>query len=212
MWDAKRHGGAAVAAEGPAPQRATHGAGRAPGRRGHARAGTARHPLATCPLANGTNPFLAAEFVALRVTPAANWRRAERLEPGWLRCERPLGGRTATKYYLSDLPPDTLLTHLVRLAHTRWAIEQHYQDFKTELGLDHFEGRSDPGWHHHMVISAVAYAFLQAERLRRGSAAPLTFPAMGAIVQEVFTGLLFAARPIYVRWINQAQRNFPLRT
>ena len=37
----------------------------------------------------------------------------------------------------------------------RWAIEQHYQDFKSELGLDHFEGRSYPGWQHHMVISAV---------------------------------------------------------
>ena len=62
-----------------------------------------------------------------------------------------------------------------------------------------------------LTISAVAYAFLQTERLRRGSAAPLTFPAMRAIVQEVFTGLLFAARPVYVKWINQAQRNFPLR-
>ena len=48
---------------------------------------------------------------------------------------------------------------LVRLAHQRWAIEQHYQDLKTELGLDHFEGRTYPGWQHHMVISAVAYAF-----------------------------------------------------
>lgn len=71
--------------------------------------------------------------------------------------------------------------------------------------------RSYPGWHHHMVISAVAYAFLQNERRRRGSADPLTFPAMRAIVQEVFTGLLFAARPVYVKWINRAQRNFPLR-
>ena len=52
------------------------------------------------------------------------------------------------------------------LAHHRWAIEQHYQDFKSELGLDHFEGRTYPGWQHHMVISAVAYAFLQTERRR----------------------------------------------
>ena len=160
---------------------------------------------------NGTNPLLEAEYVARRVTPAVAWRRAHRLDPLWLLCERPVGTTTVRKYYFSNLPARASLARLVRLAHTRWAIEQHYQDFKTELGLDHFEGRSYPGWHHHMVISAVAYAFLQTERLRRGSADPLTFPAMRAIVQEVFTGLLFAARPVYVTWINQAQRHFPLR-
>jgi SRSO17 transposase len=160
---------------------------------------------------NGLNPWLRGEFVALRVTPAVHWRRAQRLETVWLLCERPIGGTSATKFYFSNLPAHASLGQLVRLAHTRWAIEQHYQDFKTELGLDHFEGRSYPGWHHHMVISAVAYSFLQSERYRRGSAEPLTFPVMRAIVQEVFTGLLFAARPTYVKWINQAQRHFPLR-
>ena len=74
---------------------------------------------------------------------------------------RPTGRR---KIYFVSLPATASLAQLVRLAHQRWAIEQHYQDFKSELGLDHFEGRTYPGWQHHMVISAVAYAFLQSER------------------------------------------------
>jgi hypothetical protein len=56
------------------------------------------------------------------------------------------------------------------------AIEQQYQELKTELGFDHFEGRSYPGWQHHVVLTAVAYAFLQRERQRRGADESLTFP------------------------------------
>ena len=41
-----------------------------------------------------------------------------------------------------SLPASASLAQLVRLAHHRWAIEQRYQDLTTELGLDHFEGRS----------------------------------------------------------------------
>ena len=67
---------------------------------------------------------------------------------------------------LRALPVTASLSRLVRLVHHRWASEQHYQDLKTELGLGHFEGRSCPGWQHHMVISAVAYAFIQRERMQ----------------------------------------------
>jgi len=108
-------------------------------------------------------------------------------------------------------PASASLPALVRLAHHRWAIEQHYQHLKTELGLDHFEGRTYPGWQHHMVISAVADAFLQKERMRGPVDAALTFPALRAIVQEVFTGLLFASRPTYVKWLQDAQAKYHLR-
>ena len=89
------------------------------------------------------------------------------------------------------LPPQTSLRALVALAHQRWAIEQQYQELKSELGLDHFEGRTYPGWQHHVVLTAVAHAYIQRERMRRG-AAGLTFPAVRAVVQEIFTALLFA--------------------
>ena len=54
---------------------------------------------------------------------------------------------------------------LVRLAHQRWAIEQQYQELKDELGLDHFEGRSLPGWERHVVLTALAYSLLAKRTL-----------------------------------------------
>jgi SRSO17 transposase len=157
---------------------------------------------------NGANPPWAADFVALRITPATDWRRRRLAPEIWLLCERGLGPTGRRKHYLVSLPASASLKQLVRLAHQRWAIEQHYQDFKTELGLDHFEGRSYPGWHHHIVISAVTFAFLQTERMRRHDGPSLTFPQARAFVQEIFTGLLFVSRPRYMQWMKQAEQRF----
>jgi hypothetical protein len=60
-----------------------------------------------------------------------------------------------------------------------------------------------------VVVSAVAYAFLQSERMHRDTA--LTFEAVHTIVQEIFVGLLFASRPRYARWLAEARRLLPLR-
>jgi SRSO17 transposase len=98
------------------------------------------------------------------------------------------------------------MKQLVRLAHQRWAIEQQYQELKTELGFDHFEGRSYPGWQHHVVLTAVAYAFLQRERQRRGADESLTFPGIRAIVQEIFTALLLAQQPDYFKRIEELRQ------
>ncbi|HSL69555.1 MAG TPA: IS701 family transposase [Longimicrobiales bacterium] len=158
---------------------------------------------------NGGQPARRARFVALRVTPATGWR-VGRLEPEvWLLCEQEAGG-ARIKHYLVHLPPGTSLRRLVALAHQRWAIEQQYQELKSELGLDHFEGRTYPGWQHHVVLTAVAHAYIQRERMRRG-AAGLTFPAVRAIVQEIFTALLFAAKPRYMHWMEQAKHRLQLR-
>jgi SRSO17 transposase len=157
---------------------------------------------------NGRNPPWAADFAALRVTPTTDWRHRRLAPEVWLLCERGLGPTGRRKHYLVSLPPSASLPQGVRLAHQRCAIEQHYQDLKTELGLDHFEGRSYPGWQHHMVISAVAYAFLQKERMRRRDGPPLTFPQARAFVQEIFTGLLFISRPRYIQWMKHAEQRF----
>jgi SRSO17 transposase len=157
---------------------------------------------------NGTNPPWEADFAALRVTPGTDWRHRRLAPEIWLLCERGLGPTGRRKHYLVSLPPSASLRQLVRLAHHRWAIEQHYQDLKTELGLDHFEGRTYPGWQHHMVISAVAYAFVQRERMRPRDGPRLTFPQARAFVQEIFTGLLFISRPRYMQWMRQAEQRF----
>ena len=160
---------------------------------------------------NGHNRPGVAQCVAVRVTPVGLWRHRQRLRPVWLVCQRPIGATTATphdKYFVSNLPATSTLGALVRAAHQRWAIEQQYQELKTELGFDHFEGRSYPGWQHHAVITAIAYAFLQMERMRPRAGPRLTLPQVRAIVQEIFTGLLFISRPRYMHWMRQAETRF----
>ena len=73
-------------------------------------------------------------------------------------------------------------------------------------GLDHFEGRSDPEWQHHVVLTAVACAYIQRERMRTQRGARLTFPAARAIGQEFFTALLFAAKPRCIYWMDQTKQ------
>jgi SRSO17 transposase len=146
---------------------------------------------------NGTHAPWRARFCAHRVTPAHDWR-ARRMAPEvWLLCERDLGPTPRTKYYLVDLPPPTSLKGLVRLAHQRWAIEQQYQELKDELGLDHFEGRSLPGWQRHVVLTALAYAWLQAERRRRGAQLP-TLPIARAMITEILTAHFLVTHPHYL--------------
>jgi SRSO17 transposase len=147
---------------------------------------------------NGTHRPWAARFVAMRVTPATEWRNRRLAPEVWLLCEQDLGTTPRTKYYFINLPATASLSQLVRLAHQRWAIEQQYQELKTELGLDHFEGRSFPGWQHHVVLSALAYTFLQKERRRPDVAPTLTLPGARAFITEIFTALLLAQKPHYL--------------
>jgi len=159
---------------------------------------------------NGTNRPWAARFAAVRVTPANEWRNRRLAPEIWLLCEQDLGLTPRIKYFFVHLPATASLKQLVRLAHQRWAIEQQYQELKTELGLDHFEGRSYPGWHRHVALTAVAYAFLQRERMRPDADPALTLPAVRAIVTETFTALLFAQKPSYLKRIQELQ-NIQLR-
>jgi hypothetical protein len=94
-------------------------------------------------------------------------RHSEGAAPGpevWLLSEWPRGEAAPTKCYLSSLPPKTPLRTLVRLAKLRWRIERDYQEMKGELGLDHFEGRTWQGFHHHAALCAAAHAFLALRR------------------------------------------------
>jgi SRSO17 transposase len=149
---------------------------------------------------NGTQPAWRARFCAVRVTPAHDWRERRLAPEVWLLCERELAGGDRARYYLINLPATASLRDLVRLAHQRWAIEQQYQELKDELGLDHFEGRSLPGWQRHVVLTALAYSFLQHERRRRGQT-HLTLPRVRAVIQEVLTAHFFMTQPHYLKWM-----------
>jgi SRSO17 transposase len=120
----------------------------------------------------GTRGKMTSRFVVLRVRPAneglryAAHKADEDLPVRWLLCEWPEHKDEPIKYWLSNLPADTELDHLVRLGKLRWRIEQDYRELKDALGLDHYEGRTYPGWNHHVTLVSVAHAFLTIERRR----------------------------------------------
>jgi SRSO17 transposase len=115
----------------------------------------------------GTKGPLAAAFAAVRVRVADGplMARAQHLpgELAWLVCERRAGGER--KYYLTNHPAATSLLTLARAIKARWVCEQAHQQMKEELGLDHYEGRSWRGLHHHALLSLIAFTFLQQRRL-----------------------------------------------
>jgi SRSO17 transposase len=79
--------------------------------------------------------------------------------------EWPADQDAPTGYWVSNLPAATPLEDLVRWAKMRWRIEHDYRELKHGLGLDHFEGRTWRGWHHHVTLVTAAQAFLTLRRL-----------------------------------------------
>jgi SRSO17 transposase len=110
---------------------------------------------------------LQARFATLRVRVADGpvAARAQHLpgEEAWLVGEHRTTGER--KYYLTNHPADAPLEVLAALIKARWICEQMHQQLKEELGLDHFEGRSWRGLHHHVLLCQLAFAFLQHLRL-----------------------------------------------
>ena len=129
--------------------------------------------LRRCSWRNGTKGALAARFAAVRVRAADGpaTARGQHLpgEAVWLVCElRTMGER---KYYFTNHPASATRLTLVRAIKARWACEQAHQQLKDELGLDHFEGRSWLGLHHHALLSLMAFAWLQHHRLLQAAQA-----------------------------------------
>jgi SRSO17 transposase len=115
----------------------------------------------------GSKGKLSARFAWLRVWPGPGWQEGAcaGAEPLWLLIEEQADGKL--KFAFSNLPPGTRCLQAVRLWKSRWPVEQGYQQLKEELGLDHFEGRSWRGFHHHATLVLLAYGFLLLERQRR---------------------------------------------
>ena len=154
--------------------------------------------------AKGTKGPLAARFVARRVR--LRHGRGDR----WVLFERSLADDTR-KYYVLNLPPTVSLKRLVRLARHRWPIEQQYRELKDELGLDHFEGRTYPGWTHHMVLTAAAFTFLQFERRRSSETPRPTLPAVRAWMREIVAIQYFVSDEQLFNLALSFKRNPPLR-
>ena len=82
----------------------------------------------------------------------------------WLIIEWPEDHEHPSDFWISNLPADSEPEQLARLARLRWMIELHYKQLKGELGLDHYEGRSYAGFHHHCALVTAAHGFLTLER------------------------------------------------
>ena len=115
----------------------------------------------------GTKGPMTSRFVALRVQTSHRYQHQPLKEQSqWLLVEWQAHEPAPDRFWLSNVSPDTDLPELVRLVKIRWWIEQGYQQLKDELGLDHYEGRSWQGWHHHITLTMLAFAFLVLEMLR----------------------------------------------
>jgi SRSO17 transposase len=126
----------------------------------------------------GSRGPLTSHFIALRVRPVGRRPTARLATDGslpavWLLVEWPTDEPEPTDYWLATLPEDIPLAELVRLAKIRWRIEHDYRECKTALGLDHFEGRTWPGWHRHVTLVTAAQLFLTLLRTDPKAAAPV---------------------------------------
>lgn len=117
---------------------------------------------------DGTKKRMTARFAFARVVPSYidTDIESKHRETLWLVMEWRDDEDEPAKFHLLSLPPDTTKKKMVRLVKERYRTEQVYRELKTELGLDHYEGRRFPGWHHHVSVVLACYAFVVSERAR----------------------------------------------
>jgi SRSO17 transposase len=115
----------------------------------------------------GTKGPMRSRFAQVKVWAAHGWKRQEHPQRvmEWLLVEWPEGAATPSDYWLAQLGDQAVgLRRLVKIARARWRVEMDYRELKEELGLDHYEGRHWLGWHHHVTLVTMAFAFLRTEQ------------------------------------------------
>jgi SRSO17 transposase len=122
-------------------------------------------------VSEGTKGPIVYEFARQRVTLCKEGLPERTV---WLVIKRTVGAMPISSYYISNAPASTPLRTFVWLSGLRWAIEQCFEEGKTELGMDHYEVRKYGGWHHHRLTTMLAHFFLWHLKLRLGkkSASP----------------------------------------
>jgi SRSO17 transposase len=98
----------------------------------------------------------------------------------WLLIKRTLGAEPSYAYAISNAPASTPLSTLVWLSGLRWAVEQCFEEGKTELGMAHYEVRKYPGWHHHMLTTMLAHFFLWHLKIHVGKKSSCAHSITGA--------------------------------
>ncbi len=116
-------------------------------------------------VSEGTKGPIVYEFTRRRVILSAAGLPKKTV---WLLIRRTLGDDPQYSYFISNAMSSTRLRTLVWLSGLRWAVEQCFQETKTELGMDHYEVRKFPGWHHHIITCMLAHFFLWHLKIRLG--------------------------------------------
>jgi len=116
-------------------------------------------------VSEGTKGPIEYEFTKRRITLSNNGLPQKTV---WLIIRRTIEDQPVYKYYLSNAPTSAKLSLFVWLSGIRWAIEQCFEETKSELGMDHYEVRKYRGWHHHMLTCMLAHFFLWHLKIRLG--------------------------------------------
>jgi SRSO17 transposase len=120
-------------------------------------------------VSEGTKGPIVYEFARQRVTLCKDGLPDRTV---WLVIKRTLGAEPSYAYAISNAPVSTPLRTFVWLSGLRWAVEQCFEEGKTELGMDHYEVRKYGGWHHHMLTTMLAHFFLWHWKLKLGKKSP----------------------------------------
>lgn len=159
----------------------------------------------TATIKEGSKGPIVCDFAFLRLAES----RANLPGPEvWLILRRNLEQPTEIKFYFCNAPADTPLTEFVRISGMRWPIEIIFEEAKGELGFDHYEMRSWLGWHHHMLLVALAHHFLVRLRIRFQLQSPaLTLYQVRLLLNSVLPKLVFDAKIALQRVRYYQKRN-----
>jgi SRSO17 transposase len=154
----------------------------------------------------GSKGPIVCHFAFLRLTES----RANLPGPEvWLIIRRNLDDPSVIKFYFSNAPVDTPLIEFVRISGMRWPIELIFEEDKGEIGLDHYETRSWLGWHHHMLLVALAHHFLIRLRVRFHDKSPaLTVYQVRLLLSAVLPKPVFDAAAALLRVRYYQKRNY----
>jgi SRSO17 transposase len=123
-------------------------------------------------VSEGTKGPIEYEFTRRRVVLSNNGLPEKEV---WMLVRRTMGKNPEYSYYISNGSQSVKMSTLIWLSGLRWAIEQCFEECKTELGMDHYEVRKFPGWHHHMLTCMLAHFFLWHLKIRLGKKSTVAY-------------------------------------
>ena len=154
----------------------------------------------------GSKGPIVCDFAFLRVTESRGGLPAAEL---WLIIRRNLDDPSEIKYFFSNAPVNTALEEFVRISGMRWPIETIFEESKGEVGMDHYEMRSWIGWHHHMLLVALAHHFLVRLRIQFQEQAPaLTIYQVRILLCSVLPSFISDIQSALERVRYYQKRNF----